>query len=335
MGYSVSSLLINRKVSLLSSIGVDVDSIISQCNINKLNLTNPNGRIPYQQSKEFIIKTSEYNRHIYKDYSSVTGLYDLFPQLFNLSLNESNAVNAIDSFLKYRFIIGDSDHCHMDVVDDKICIEYSNTDPAAPMNGSVGHFLLIRDILNKYVDDIECSIMFDSSIKLGKNFTNDQFESNCLFGQNKNQMIIKSSSLFEKNNSFNEYLHGLQENNIEQLRKQIQITHGFSNVVKEIIKSLIEDKYFINDLSLLEEVCHKVGVSRWTLNRKLNAEKTSFSELEKDIKMEKACLLLGSTNKSINEISELCGFSSQSNFTKFMRKNHDMSPIQYRKAYSS
>lgn len=34
----------------------------------------------------------------------------------------------------------------------------------------------------------------------------------------------------------------------EKLRKQIQTTHGFSNVVKEIIKSLIEEKYFINDL---------------------------------------------------------------------------------------
>lgn len=335
MGYSVSSLLINRKVNLLSSIGIDVDPIISECNINKLNLTNPNGRIPYQQSKKFIIKTSEYNRYIYKEYSSVSGLYDVFPQLFNLCLNESNAVNAIDSFLKYRFIIGDSDHCHMKVGDDSICIEYSNTDPTAPMNGSVGHFLLIRDIMSKYVDDIEFDIMFDSSIKLGKNFTNDQFESKCIFGQNKNQMIIKSSSLLEKNNTFNEFLYGLQKNNVEQLRKTIQTTHNFSSIVKEIIKNLVEEKYFINDLSLLDEVCHKIGVSRWTLNRKLNAEKTSFSELEKDIKMEKACSLLGSTNKLISEISELCGFSSQSNFTKFMRKNHDMSPVQYRKAYAS
>ncbi|MDV6249931.1 AraC family transcriptional regulator [Vibrio sp. EA2] len=334
MGYSVSSLLINRKVDLLSSIGVDVDSITSECNINKLNLTNPNGRIPYQQSKAFIIKTSEYNQYIYKEYSSVSGLYDVFPQLFNLCLNESNAVNAIDSFLKYRFIIGDSDHCHMDVVGDSICVEYSNTDPTAPMNGSVGHFLLIRDILSKYTDVLDCQLMFDSSIRLGKNFTNDQFESKCLFDQNKNQMIIKSSSLFEQNNTFNEFLYGLQKNNVECLRQTIQATHTFSSVVKGMIKNLLEDKYFINDVSLLEEICHQVGVSRWTLNRKLNAEKTSFSELTKDIKMEKACRLLGSTNKSVSEISELCGFSSQSNFTKFMRKNHDMSPVQYRKAYS-
>ncbi|MGP8305498.1 helix-turn-helix domain-containing protein [Vibrio sp. YIC-376] len=312
-----------------------MDSIISECNINKLNLTNPNGRIPYQQSKDFIIKTTEYNRYIYKDFSSVSGLYDVFPQLFNLCLNESNALNAVNSFLNYRFIMGDSDSCQMEVSDDSICIEYSNTDPSAPMNSSIGHFLLIRDIMSKYVDDIDCKLMFDGSVSLNKRLTNDQFESNCIFEQNKNQMIIKSSSLLKKNNTFNEFLYGLQKNNVEQIRKQLQVVNNFSSSVKGIIEKLIEEKYLISDLSLLDEVCHKIGVSRWTLNRKLNAEKTSFSELSKDIKVEKACLLLVSTDKSISEISELCGFSSQSNFTKFMRKNHDMSPVQYRKAYSS
>ncbi len=334
MTHSISSLLINRKINLLSNIGVDVNPLIEQCHINRNNLIAPYGRIPYNQSKKFIIETSKYNKYIYCKYSSIEGLYDLFPELFSLCLNETSVIEAIKSFLNYRFIMGDSDYCTMIRQGNKLIIEYSNTDSAAPINSSIGHFYLINQMLDKYLDDFTCSFHFDNSIPLDRLLNNEVFSTKCLYAQEKNQMIITSSTLDKENKLFNKFLYNLQKIKLESRRKELYSVNKFSSRIKTIIENLLKEKYLGNDLSLLDEACGILGISRWTLNKKLNKEKTSFSELSRNIKIEKACSLLINTDRTINEISESCGFSSQSSFAKFMNKNHNMSPIKYRKTFS-
>lgn len=52
-----------------------------------------------------------------------------------------------------------------------------------------------------------------------------------------------------------------------------------------------------------------------------------------EYKINKACELLRKSSYSINEISDLIGFSSQSYFSKIFRKNLNMTPIEYRKMF--
>lgn len=77
----------------------------------------------------------------------------------------------------------------------------------------------------------------------------------------------------------------------------------------------------------------------------LNIDRTYFYKIFKsamlttpqqyliDFKLKKSCDLLRKSSYSINEISELLGFSSQSYFSKIFKKNLNISPIEYRNKF--
>lgn len=52
-------------------------------------------------------------------------------------------------------------------------------------------------------------------------------------------------------------------------------------------------------------------------------------------RLQMACQQLASTSKTVNEISEACGFASPFYFSRVFRKHFDQSPIQYRKQVSA
>lgn len=49
-----------------------------------------------------------------------------------------------------------------------------------------------------------------------------------------------------------------------------------------------------------------------------------------EYKLKKSCDLLRKSSYSVNDISNLCGFSSQSYFSKIFKKNLNMTPLEYR-----
>jgi YesN/AraC family two-component response regulator len=66
-------------------------------------------------------------------------------------------------------------------------------------------------------------------------------------------------------------------------------------------------------------------------------EKTgsTFSEIITQAKMKTVCSLLRNTNKSIREISELCGYSNQTFFYQKFMAIYQMTPKQYRDEYQT
>ena len=87
---------------------------------------------------------------------------------------------------------------------------------------------------------------------------------------------------------------------------------------------------FDGDDSVLEDICSNLNVSRWTLNRKLQNENTSFITLLKETKIKMACELLIESKHTMQEISESIGFSSQSVFSRFFKTNLSVSPLAFR-----
>ena len=78
-------------------------------------------------------------------------------------------------------------------------------------------------------------------------------------------------------------------------------------------------------------VAREAGVSRRLLEQKFQASlsSTPYTELLR-IKMERACQLLVHTGKKIMEISHLCGFSSQHQFSNCFKRLYGVSPRVYR-----
>jgi len=81
----------------------------------------------------------------------------------------------------------------------------------------------------------------------------------------------------------------------------------------------------------IDLISRETGVSRRLLEQKfqLSLSSTPYRELLR-IKMDRVCQLLEHTGKKIVEISQLCGFSSQHQFSNCFKRLFGMSPRAYR-----
>jgi AraC-like DNA-binding protein len=81
----------------------------------------------------------------------------------------------------------------------------------------------------------------------------------------------------------------------------------------------------------LEEVAEKVGLSSWSLQRRLREEGLSFSLLVDKLRCEMATHYLQQKQLPISEMALLLGYSEVSAFSRAFRRWFGISPRQWRK----
>ena len=109
--------------------------------------------------------------------------------------------------------------------------------------------------------------------------------------------------------------------------QEISINHV--KIIEDVKNDLTRN---MSEHITIEQLAKKYSVSPTTL-------KNSFKKIhgkpifqwQKEYKLDYACKLLNEGNYSINEISEMIGYKSSSNFTKSFKKYMGCSPSQYRK----
>ncbi|WP_082900114.1 AraC family transcriptional regulator [Rhodococcus phenolicus] len=81
-----------------------------------------------------------------------------------------------------------------------------------------------------------------------------------------------------------------------------------------------------------EQVARSLGVDRRTVHRKLAAEGHTFSSVLESTRADLASHMVGNTRHSLTEVSELLGFSSPANFSRWFRNQFGHSPSRWRAA---
>lgn len=331
MTKSVSNVLTMWKLNALTDGGVDVSFMLNKCNISDYELNKANGRISQTQHYDLILETSKYNDVILNKQSSMEFFYQLFPDLFGLCMNEFSACKSMESFIRYRAIMGDCDICEIKNNSDSFLIEYKNEGPRQLANGSaVGNFLLFFDILKKYLPTMSLQIGFAGHAITSEKIINEQFQSKCLFNQGVNSLLVRGKGLNERSDFFNEKLNQLQKAKAEKICFELQKSKLFSQTVAEIIEGIINSHAVEGGDTVFDGVCSMLKQSRWTINKRLQAENTNFTEILKNVRFNMACKLLVESNKTIQEISELIFFSSQAIFSRFFSSHANISPVKYR-----
>jgi AraC-like DNA-binding protein len=102
-----------------------------------------------------------------------------------------------------------------------------------------------------------------------------------------------------------------RQNVVEQTRAQIQICliHGEPD---------------------LETTAEQLGMSRWSLQRRLSQENVTFSRLIDEVRCELATHYLQQQKLSVSEMGMLLGYSETSAFSRAFRRWFGVSPRQYR-----
>ena len=86
-----------------------------------------------------------------------------------------------------------------------------------------------------------------------------------------------------------------------------------------------------NQQPTIDHIASLMGLSRRTLQRRLEAENLVFKQLLLDIRMKTACWYLASSSIDVTLLSQVLGYQDVSAFSRAFRHYHQCSPMQWRK----
>lgn len=148
----------------------------------------------------------------------------------------------------------------------------------------------------------------------------------------------QSESYFYDMNALNEAisfqeLSILASNLVETIAKNISVGtySGNSQIIRLAIQNINEN--YKNKISL-KTVADKLHTNPSYLSMLFKQQMgLTFTDYLNEIRINRACELLGNTNYNLVDISMLCGFDDQSYFSKVFKKMKGITPKDYRKSH--
>jgi AraC-like DNA-binding protein len=118
----------------------------------------------------------------------------------------------------------------------------------------------------------------------------------------------------------------------ESCRKILNQMEIEADIVSRICHLLISTP---GEFPKLDQIADKLFIGTRTLRRRLRGLGTSYQKILDDVKKELAVEYLQTTSLSVQEISDLLGYSEVTNFRRAFVKWVSLSPYQYRKQLSA
>ena len=95
------------------------------------------------------------------------------------------------------------------------------------------------------------------------------------------------------------------------------------------IKNYIDENY--RRQITLEDIAQAIHMHPVYIQRKFKKEAgISPAEYQKNVRLSNAIIYLRTTNLSIEDIADLCGFSNSSHFIRAFKAREQITPLQYR-----
>jgi AraC-like DNA-binding protein len=144
------------------------------------------------------------------------------------------------------------------------------------------------------------------------------------FAQPRSELIYPKSILSVKPRMAHGLTSKILQDTCDRILGEVKTSTGVAGEVYQIIASTPGHS------PSMEGVARQIGTTVRTLNRKLSAEGTSFTQILDDVRCTLAGEYLRSTKLSIEDISELVGFSDAANFRHAFRRWTGSTPARYR-----
>jgi AraC-like DNA-binding protein len=145
-----------------------------------------------------------------------------------------------------------------------------------------------------------------------------------VFGGAICQLTYPRSLLSEKPHMAHPLTSKMMQETCDRILGEVKTSNGVAGEVYQIIASTPGHS------PSMEGVAKQLATTERTLNRKLRAEGTSFTEILDDVRCNLAKEYLRSTKLSTEDISELVGFSEAANFRHAFRRWTGSTPARYR-----
>jgi len=144
------------------------------------------------------------------------------------------------------------------------------------------------------------------------------------FGQPMGKLTYPRSVLYAKPRMAHGLTSKILQETCDRILGEVKTSTGVAGEVYQIIASTPGHS------PTMQTVAKQLATTERTLNRKLHAEGTSFTQILDDVRCNLAKEYLRSTKLSIEDISELVGFSEAANFRHAFRRWTGSTPAHYR-----
>jgi len=144
------------------------------------------------------------------------------------------------------------------------------------------------------------------------------------FGQPMSELVYPKSILSAKPPMAHGLTSKILQDTCDRILGEVKTSTGVAGEVYQIIASTPGHS------PSMDGVAKRIFTTVRTLNRKLHAEGTSFTQILDDVRCNLASEYLRSTKLSVEDISELVGFSDATNFRHAFRRWTGSTPARYR-----
>ncbi|WP_425101986.1 AraC family transcriptional regulator [Tropicibacter sp. S64] len=145
------------------------------------------------------------------------------------------------------------------------------------------------------------------------------------FEQEMNAIFFRDEDMIRRGTRPDPNLVALMQHYVQLLDNRSHAITTFSEEVRQILATLPE-----SGVPGLGSVLKQLGMSSATLGRRLAAEGTSFRDLARRHRIDRAARLLGETRLSILEVAARCGYAETASFSRAFREVTGTSPRAYR-----
>ena len=174
------------------------------------------------------------------------------------------------------------------------------------------------------------SANFERAAPRDKSLHKNMFSKSVFFNADSNAFVFPSEMLKLGNPNADNIL-------FELMSEQCQVLVDYNTQNDDIVSLLKNDlvKHMTSNDRAISDVARRFGMSERTLQRRLENAGTSFWDVFESTRDELSNRLLKATNISLSEISQRTGYSSQSAYTRAVKRWHGMSPGQLRRQLQS
>ncbi|MCE0493145.1 helix-turn-helix transcriptional regulator [Vibrio salinus] len=257
------------------------------------------------------------------------------PEYAALVLNCENLRTALRNFIKFRTIVGNINEFNLIESSNTITMTYKHHFPELRYSFvSIINFIFVIFISNTYSN--KENIKFQISCTCSKSPYLEgicrYWNSKILWQQESDSIIFTCKNLDTPYQQFNQATHDILLKIVQNKNDEIYKKDNIKDIVSSVIRNNINDRniYYSSSKSI-HSICEILNINKIKLSRRLKEVGTSYKIIEKSVKLEESVKMLQYSNKSIAEISEQLGFSTQSVFNRFFNELMNTTPLKYRK----
>jgi AraC-like DNA-binding protein len=313
-------------------LGIPQKVLESAVGFSKEELANDDLKIPVENTIKMLKKSIALKGPDIAIKLGAKATPEIMGVLGQIMKNCTNLREAADQFIRFQ-------NLYLAVSKFKIRIEGSSSILSHSVTAPVS------DYDNQLINEVNLSICVAAARKLiGAEFVpkevrfshkkpeyvevyKQHFRSPLKFNQKENAIVMDRNIGQKTIPDSYPYMKNILLKYAEDLLTRLEAGKQFQDDVKRIISDLLP-KGIVD----IERVSERLNMSRWTLNRRLKKEGTTFKDLLTELRREFAINYLENGILSITEIAFLLGYSEDSAFHRAFKSWTGATPNEYRRS---